>query len=83
MFLVRHHHVVAYSGGNKDSFDALYGQYFVEQGDLPIMAEAKFFAWFWHQAVPGRAGNSPFHASNTVHVRGRPADVINDAVKLR
>jgi len=80
---VCHQQVVAYPGGNKDFFDAGYDHYFIKQSDLPVMTEAQFFAGLRHQAVSGRAGNSAFHALSTVHVRGRPADVINDPVELR
>ena len=83
VLLVSHHQVVAYPGGNEDFFDAGYGYYFLEQSDLTVMTEAKFFAGLGHQAVSVRAGNSAFHALSTIHVRGRPADIINDSVEIR
>ncbi len=45
------------------------------------MANPQFFAGLGHQAVSVRAGDPTFHALSGVHVRGRPADIINDPVK--
>src|SRR3989339_211404 len=80
-FTVRHHHVVAYPGADEYLFYARYLHEPVEKLYLAPVSEPKVRADLRHKAAFLRTGESALRAESGVHVRGRPSDVIDDAVE--
>jgi len=84
-FLIEDYHVVAYARSNEHPFHAGYRPQPLEQGDLPAVVQRQRGTGPRPKAFPVFAGAlfQLFRTFDTVHVRRRAADVVDDAVETR